>query len=165
MTEVSFITLAIFFSTQIVKYYLQTGHKIFFRVTYQPSLAFILTYDAAQYFKWISQIKSPTNQSSMVLTLLSLWVQLRVTLPISTSNWNYIFMPKEVLRVLSNNWLCNVSRHYASGSRSETPGKFWNVVLKKDGEDQLDRSCETWRSVASSQLAEEYPTCNKKTEG
>jgi len=26
-----------------------------------------------------------------------------------------------------------------SGSRSETPGKFWNVVLKKDG-DQLDRS-------------------------
>jgi len=24
----------------------------------------------------------------------------------------------------------------------ETPGKFWNVVLEKDGEDQLDRSCE-----------------------
>jgi hypothetical protein len=23
----------------------------------------------------------------------------------------------------------------ASGSRSETPGKFWNVVLEKDGED------------------------------
>jgi hypothetical protein len=35
----------------------------------------------------------------------------------------------------------------ASGSRSETPGKFWNVVLKKDGEDELDRSCEKWRSV------------------
>jgi hypothetical protein len=35
----------------------------------------------------------------------------------------------------------------ASGSRSETPGKFWNVVLEKDGEDQLDRSCEKWRSV------------------
>jgi hypothetical protein len=30
----------------------------------------------------------------------------------------------------------------ASGSRSETPGKFLNVVLEKDGEDQLDRSCE-----------------------
>jgi hypothetical protein len=30
----------------------------------------------------------------------------------------------------------------ASGSRSETPGKFWNVVLEKDGEDQLDRPCE-----------------------
>jgi hypothetical protein len=26
-------------------------------------------------------------------------------------------------------------------SRSETLGKFWNVVLEKDGEDQLDRSC------------------------
>ena len=35
----------------------------------------------------------------------------------------------------------------ASGSRSETPSKFWNVVLEKDGEDQLDRSCEKWRSI------------------
>jgi hypothetical protein len=32
-------------------------------------------------------------------------------------------------------------------SRSETRGKFWNVVLEKDGEDQLDRSCEKWRNV------------------
>ena len=31
--------------------------------------------------------------------------------------------------------------------RSETPGKFWNVVLEKDGKDQLDRSCEKWRSI------------------
>ena len=29
-----------------------------------------------------------------------------------------------------------------SGSRSEIPGKFGNVVLEKDGEDQLDRLCE-----------------------
>ena len=35
----------------------------------------------------------------------------------------------------------------APGNRSETPGKFWNVVLEKDGEDQLDQSCEKWRSV------------------
>jgi hypothetical protein len=27
-------------------------------------------------------------------------------------------------------------------SAAETPGKFGNVVLEKDGEDQLDRSCE-----------------------
>ena len=33
----------------------------------------------------------------------------------------------------------------ALGSRSEIPGKFWNVVLEKDG-DQFDRSCEKWRS-------------------
>jgi len=32
-----------------------------------------------------------------------------------------------------------------SGSRSETPGKFWNVVLEEDGKDQLDWSCEKWR--------------------
>jgi hypothetical protein len=35
----------------------------------------------------------------------------------------------------------------ASGSRSETPGKFWNVVLEKDGKDQLDWSCEKWRCI------------------
>ena len=52
-----------------------------------------------------------------------------------------------------------------SGSRSEKPGKFRNVVLEKDGEDQLDRSREKWRSVTWSQWAEEYPTRNKKTEG
>jgi hypothetical protein len=31
-----------------------------------------------------------------------------------------------------------------SESRSEISGKFWNVVLEKDGEDQLDRQCEKW---------------------
>ena len=32
--------------------------------------------------------------------------------------------------------------YLCSGSRSDIPGKFLNVVLEKDGEDQLDRSCE-----------------------
>jgi hypothetical protein len=50
------------------------------------------------------------------------------------------------------------------GSRSETPGKFWYVVLEKDGEDQLDRACEKWRSIIQSQGAMEYPTWNKQTE-
>ena len=36
-------------------------------------------------------------------------------------------------------WCCNLD---TSGSRSEIPGKFSNVVLEKDGERQLDRSCE-----------------------
>jgi hypothetical protein len=31
--------------------------------------------------------------------------------------------------------------------RSEVPGKFWNVVLEKDGEDHLDRSCEKWSTT------------------
>jgi hypothetical protein len=30
--------------------------------------------------------------------------------------------------------------------RSEIPGKFWNVVLEKDREDELDRSCEKWNT-------------------
>jgi hypothetical protein len=44
-----------------------------------------------------------------------------------------------------------------SGSRLEMSGKFWNVVLEKDGEYLLDRSCEEWRSVRESQGGEEYP--------
>ena len=36
-------------------------------------------------------------------------------------------------------WCCNFD---TSVIRSEMPGKFWDVVLEKDGEDQLDRSRE-----------------------
>ena len=56
--------------------------------------------------------------------------------------------------------LCGAETLDASGSRSETPGKFWNVVLEKDGEDQLDLSCERW-GIIQSQGAEEYSTWNK----
>ena len=31
---------------------------------------------------------------------------------------------------------------------SETPGKFWCVILKMDGVDQLDRSCEKYYTEA-----------------
>jgi hypothetical protein len=40
-----------------------------------------------------------------------------------------------------------------------------NVVLERDGEDQLEQSCEMWRSVTKSQLQKENPTNNKKKEG
>jgi len=32
-------------------------------------------------------------------------------------------------------------------SRSEIPGEFWNVVLEKDGKDQLGRSYEKRKRV------------------
>jgi hypothetical protein len=51
-----------------------------------------------------------------------------------------------------------------SESRSEVSGKFWNVVLEKNGEDQLDRSFEKW-SITQSQGGEEYRTYNKKKKG
>ena len=44
-------------------------------------------------------------------------------------------------------WYLPFLHLYISCSRSEIPGKFWNVVLEKDGEDQLDRSCEKWKSI------------------
>ena len=49
-----------------------------------------------------------------------------------------------------------------SESRSEILWKFRNVVLEKDGEDWLDRSCEKWKSITMSQGGNEYPTQNKK---
>jgi len=52
-------------------------------------------------------------------------------------------------------WYWNLDN---SKSRSEISGKFWNVVLEKDGQDQLDQSREKWKSVINSQGREEYPT-------
>jgi hypothetical protein len=31
--------------------------------------------------------------------------------------------------------------------RWEIPGKFWTVVLEKDGEDQWDWLCEKWEHI------------------
>jgi len=49
-------------------------------------------------------------------------------------------------------------------SRSEIPGKFCNVLFDKDGEDQLHRSCEKWRSVTKSRGRHDFPTDNTKKE-
>jgi len=46
---------------------------------------------------------------------------------------------------------------YPSENISLIPGKFWNVVLEKDGKDQSDRLREKWRSITESQ-GEEIPT-------
>ena len=37
-----------------------------------------------------------------------------------------------------------------------------NLVLEKNGEEQMDRLCEKLRSVTDSQGEKEYPTCNKR---
>jgi hypothetical protein len=39
------------------------------------------------------------------------------------------------------------------------------MVLEKNEEDQLDRSCEKLRSITQSQGGEEYRTYNKKKKG
>jgi len=58
-------------------------------------------------------------------------------------------------------WCWNVD---ISERRTEISGKLWTVVLEKDGEDQLDRSCEKWRSVTESQGGEEYTAYNIEKE-
>jgi len=52
-------------------------------------------------------------------------------------------------------WNLNISE-----SRSEIPGKFWNMVLVKDG-DQLDGSYKKWIIITYSR-GKEYPTNNEK---
>ena len=60
---------------------------------------------------------------------------------------------KDILIYISC-WNLNTSE-----SRSEMlTWNFLNVVLERDGEDQLDRSCEKWRSVIKSQREKENPT-------
>jgi len=39
------------------------------------------------------------------------------------------------------------------------------MVLGKAGEDQLDRSCEKWRSITQSQGGQEYPIYSDREEG
>jgi hypothetical protein len=43
------------------------------------------------------------------------------------------------------------------------PGKFWNAVLKKDEEDQPDRSCVKW-NITQSQAGQQCPTYSKEKE-
>jgi hypothetical protein len=52
-----------------------------------------------------------------------------------TSTLNLELRKKLVKCYVWSIWCWNLD---ASGSRSETPGKFWNVVLEEDGKDQLD---------------------------
>ena len=54
-------------------------------------------------------------------------------------------------------------RLFPPENSSEVPWKFWNVVLEKDGEDQLDRSYEKW-SLTYSQGGKKHPTSNKTKE-
>jgi hypothetical protein len=42
---------------------------------------------------------------------------------------------------------------------------FWYVVLEKDEEDQMDWSCEKWRSITWGQGEKEFATYNKQNEG
>jgi len=51
-----------------------------------------------------------------------------------------------------------------SESRSQIHGEFLNVVLEKEGKDQLDLSCEKLR-MTKSQGGNENPTNNKNKEG
>jgi len=51
-----------------------------------------------------------------------------------------------------------------NNNNKRIPGKFWNVVLEKDGEDQLDRSYEKLRRVIRSQGGKECPIYTKKRE-
>jgi hypothetical protein len=77
-----------------------------------------------------------------------------------------LHLKKELSKVVYSEysflWCWNLN---TSESRSKIPGKFWNVVLEKDGEDQLDWSRDKWSSITQGQGGEEYLTYNTKKEG
>ena len=49
-----------------------------------------------------------------------------------------------------------------SENRPEIPRKFWNVALEKDGEDELDQSCEMW-SIIKGQEEKEHKINRRET--
>jgi len=59
---------------------------------------------------------------------------------------------------LSFVWCCNLN---TAEGRTEIRGKFRGAMLGKDGEDQLDRSCEN-EVLQNSQGGEKYLTSSKK---
>jgi len=74
---------------------------------------------------------------------------------IFTSTLDLNLRKKVVKFYIWNMALYGAETRNASGSRSEIPGKFWNAVLEKDGEDQLDQSCEKWRRVEQRNILHE----------
>jgi len=48
-----------------------------------------------------------------------------------------------------------------SESRPDMPVKYWKVPLEKDGEDQLDWSCEKWRGAAYGHGRKEDPVYSR----
>ena len=57
--------------------------------------------------------------------------------------------------------LCGAANLVTSGRRSDVLGMFRIVLLEKDGEDHLDRSCEKLISVAERQGGEQCRTYSK----
>ena len=102
----------------------------------------------------------PVMEVLYLFTVCS-WVYIEFLSPVSSSHigWKWGTFLRKCVRYGNNAFLSHYSEMVrledgsvwcwnleAPGNRSETPGKFWNVVLEKDG-DQLDRSCEKWRRV------------------
>jgi hypothetical protein len=60
---------------------------------------------------------------------------------------------------------CYCAKNWALGkSGSEISGQVWNVVLGNDGQVDLDRLFEWWRSITHSQRKNEYPTRKTKNQ-
>jgi hypothetical protein len=64
--------------------------------------------------------------------------------------------------------------HVQHGKRNEgdemyicasVSGMFWGVYMLEKNGDQLDRSCEKWRSITQSEGGEKYRTYSKKKKG
>jgi len=114
------------------------------RRLFKPSVSFLSTYKTiglclgllSQFFIWLS----------LVRPLSEVWLS---ALRISGKS----HLPNGIA------WISPIPSHRNRSSNLDSTS--WNVVLEKDGKDQLDRSLEKWRSITYSQGAQEYTTRNK----
>jgi len=102
---------------------------------------------------WIRPITSHRSQSRYVTAYYIIT---------DKCNWTKIYKKRQVLHMELNILWCRNMDRAERGSGGTL--QFFSVVLEKDGEDHLDRSCEKW-SVTESQGEKERPTQSNTKEG
>jgi hypothetical protein len=91
-------------------------------------------------------------------------IQHRIVMTTAEFNNKNLFNALKIkIQKLVNLWIWSINLNSTKTwtlreSGSEIFGKFWNLVLEENGEGQLDRSCDEWRSITNSHGAKKYIT-------
>jgi hypothetical protein len=112
-----------------------------------------------EYFKYLGSLIASVRRCTREIKSSIPTEQTRFT---SRLDWNLKEKTNEMLHLEHN--FAGCWNLYSSKSRLEISWTFWNVVLEKEGEDELDRSSEKW-SITEIQEGKEHRTYNKTKEG
>jgi hypothetical protein len=104
----------------------------------------IMQYVSRKYNSRFAMVKASFNMKTLFISKSdsNLW---RNKMLVKCYNWSVALYCADILE-----------------RKSEITGNFWNVVLEKDVEDQLDWSCEKWRNITKRQTGEKYRIDNRK---